>query len=75
VLHAIEQKYILLPALLPSILPSLIFPSYVREVLDCGKRSRVMSAEFPVIAEFATVMAPSATVKKIFFPYLTRSLY
>src|SRR5882762_2565215 len=48
--------------------------SYVREVLECGEGARVMSVKFPVIAELATVMAPSATVKKIFFPYLTRSL-
>ena len=48
--------------------------SYVREVHNSGERSRVMSAEFLVIAELATLMAPSATVKKIFVSYLTRSL-
>jgi len=49
-------------------LPSLMFPSYVREVYNSGERSRVMSAEFLVIAELATVIAPSATVKKYSSP-------
>ena len=45
-----------------------MFPSYVREVLNSGERSKVMSAEFLVIAELATVIAPSATVKKYSSP-------
>ncbi len=36
--------------------------SSVREIYNSGERSRVMSAEFLVIAELATVIAPSATV-------------